>query len=91
MKTKSVAIAVAVSMLFGTAAFAGGSSKDCGCVPPPPTQGKAKKPNSGVGNGGEPLAGSYKEVGDRDPGRSGAHNQAFKNSDKPRSAAAQMP
>lgn len=88
-------------MKFGIAVFAAAAflsnaavagSYSCGCTPPPPTT-STKKPNSGVGNGGEPVAGvpSYKEVGDRDPGRSGAHNQAFKNSDKPRSAAAQMP
>lgn len=88
MDTKSFAVAIAMSALFSTAAYAGGSTS-CGCTPPPPTKGQHV--NAGVGNGGESLPGSYKEVGDRDPGRSGAHNQAFKNSDKPRSAAAQMP
>lgn len=78
----------AAAAILSSAALAGGHS--CGCTAPPPTT-STKKPNSGVGNGGEGLPGSYREVGDRDPGRSGAHNQAFKNSDKPRSAAAQMP
>ena len=87
MSIKSVAIALGISALFSTAALAGGTS--CGCVPTPPSPGKAKHVNAGVSNGGEPLPGSYKEVGDRDPGNSGAHNQAYKNSDKPRSAAAQ--
>ena len=90
MNSKPFAIAITLVTLVSTAALAGGSSKDCGCVPPP-SHTKAKHPNAGVGNGGEPLPGSYKELNDRDPGRSGAHNQAFKNSDKPRSAAAQMP
>ena len=85
------AIAIfAATTFLSTAAMAGSTSYGCGCTAPPPTA-PTKKLNSGVGNGGEPLAGSYKEVGDRDPGRSGAHNQAYRNSDKPRSAAAQMP
>jgi hypothetical protein len=48
------------------------------------------KANSGVGNGGEPRT-RMGEVGDVDPGNSGAHNQAYKNQSKPQSAAGRLP
>lgn len=85
---KSFALAVATAALMSTAGWSTSASASCGCPPAPHTKAKS---NAGVGNGGEPRTGSYKEWNDRDPGRSGAHNQAAKNSDKPRSAAAQMP
>ncbi len=83
---KSFLAAAAVSALL-TASMST-SALACGCVPPqPPSKVKA---NSGVGNGGEPRTRAG-EVGDTDPGRSGAHNQAAKNQSKPQSAAARMP
>jgi hypothetical protein len=59
---------------FGSAAFACGSK----CGPPS----KHKHVNAGVGNGAEF---GRTEKKDRDPGNSGAHNQAGKNSFKPNS------
>ena len=83
---KSFLAAAAVSALL-TASMST-SALACGCVPPPPPS--KVKANSGVGNGGEPR-GVTGELNDRDPGRSGTHNQAFKNQDKPQSAAGRMP
>lgn len=81
MKTL-VAIALAAT-LASTSAFAWSTGGDCGCTPTHTT--KKVKVNSGVGNGAEfgPT-----EANDRDPGNSGAHNQAGKNSFKPNSARA---
>lgn len=80
MKT-ILALAFAAT-LASTSAFAWSTGGDCGCAPTPV---KKVKVNSGVGNGAEfgPT-----EANDRDPGNSGAHNQAGKNSFKPNSARA---
>lgn len=78
MKKTLVAFAIA-SALSSTGALAW-STSDCGCGPAPkPVKAKV---NSGVGNGSEygPT-----EASDRDPGRSGAHNQAGTNVGKPNS------
>ena len=75
---KSFLAAAAVSALVSTAAFAG-TSTSCGCVPTPPAKVKS---NSGVGNGSE---GGPTEANDRDPGRSGAHNNAGSNVGRPNS------
>jgi hypothetical protein len=58
--------------------------EQCGALPPPPpVSDKCKvKGNAGVGNGPD---GRPTEIGDCDPGRSGLHNQAWRNIDKPRS------
>ena len=57
--------------------------EQCGTPPPPPPTFVCKvKGNAGVGNGAE---GRSPERNDCDPGNSGAHNQAWKNADKPRS------
>jgi hypothetical protein len=77
MKTV-LAIAVVSAALMSAPASAWES---CGCAPAP--KGKV---NSGVGNGYERFGTS--ERNDADPGRSGAHNAAGKNSEKPQSAAA---
>ena len=68
--------------------------EQCGTLPPPPppTTGKPPVPgpimdpfvcrvrgNAGIGNKGE---GRGTELNDCDPGRSGLHNQAWKNMDK---------
>lgn len=83
---KSFLAAAAVSALLSVSMNT--SALACGCVPPPPPS--KIKANSGVGNGGEPR-GVTGELNDRDPGNSGAHNQAYKNQSKPQSAAGQMP
>lgn len=78
MKKTTVSLALVIA-LASTSAFAW-STSDCGCGPSPKP---AKvKVNSGVGNGSEygPT-----EAYDRDPGNSGAHNQAGKNVGKPQS------
>lgn len=87
------ALLTASLLAFGAStALAGGyytppPSHDCGCAAPMPTKPvKMKvKSNSGVGNGAE---GGATEAHDRDPGNSGANNQAGKNSFKPNSARA---
>jgi hypothetical protein len=83
---KSFLAAAAVSALLSVSMNT--SALACGCVPPPPPS--KIKANSGVGNGGEPRTAAG-EVGDRDPGNSGSHNQAFNNQSKPQSAAGRMP
>jgi hypothetical protein len=80
----AAAVSALLSMSVSTSALA------CGCTPPPPPSKVKVKANSGVGNGGEPR-GVTGELNDRDPGNSGAHNQAFKNQSKPQSAAGRMP
>ena len=74
------------ALLSATTSFAQAQvCEQCGTVPPPPppTSFVCKvKGNAGVGNGAD---GRPTEVGDCDPGRSGSHNQAWKNIDKPRS------
>jgi hypothetical protein len=78
MKKAALAFAVA-SALFSTGALAW-STTDCGCGPAPkPVK---MKSNAGVGNGSE---GGPTEAFDRDPGNSGANNQAGTNVGKPRS------
>ena len=83
---KSFLAAAAVSALLSVSMNT--SALACGCVPPPPPS--KIKANSGVGNGGEPRSVTG-ELNDRDPGNSGAHNQAYKNQSKPQSAAGRMP
>lgn len=80
MKLITLGLAAAFSVA-ATVAFAGGTTS-CGCTPTPPA--KQKHVNSGVGNGAEY---GVTEANDRDPGNSGAHNQAGNNSFKPNSAA----
>lgn len=80
MKLVTLGLAAAFSVA-ASVAFAGGTATNCGCVPKPPAK---QKLNSGVGNGAES---GTTEADDRDPGNSGAHNQAGKNSFKPNSAA----
>lgn len=76
---KMIAAFVLASALSTTGALAW-STSDCGCGPAPkPVK---MKSNSGVGNGSE---GGPTEAWDRDPGNSGAHNQAGKNVGKPNS------
>ena len=73
------------SVLIGGAASAQTICEQCGTLPPPPPPPVtcSVKGNAGVGNGGEQL--SNVEYQDCDPGKSGLHNQAWKNIDKPRS------
>jgi hypothetical protein len=85
MKIASFVVAAAAAALLSSAALAGGSTT-CGCAPAP----VKVKANSGVGNGGEPRTRAG-EVGDVDPGNSGAHNQAYTNQSKPQSAAGRLP
>ena len=78
MKKAALAF-VAAFALSSTGALAW-STTDCGCMPAPkPVK---MKSNAGVGNGSE---GGPTEAYDRDPGNSGANNQAGKNVGKPRS------
>ena len=72
---KMLMLAAAATICLSTTAYA---KSNVWC---PPVKVKA---NSGVGNGAE---GGATEANDRDPGKSGAHNQAGKNSFKPNSAA----
>lgn len=82
----TIAAVAGIAMVTATPAFAGKkyeprptvTKNGCGC------KHKKLRVNAGVGNGSEfgPT-----EANDRDPGNSGAHNQAGKNSSKPRSAA----
>ena len=75
------AFVTAFALVVGLS-VAGSDAYACGTCKPPM---KKVHVNSGVGNGAE--FGST-ERRDRDPGRSGMHNQAGKNSAKPNSAAA---
>jgi hypothetical protein len=81
-------------MLVGAALLVAGSvqaqtaCEQCGTAPPPPPPSVTfeqfvcrVKGNAGVGNGGDQRS---SELKDCDPGKSGAHNQAWKNINKPR-------
>ena len=80
---KTLASLVGAALLSGMGTFAQAQTCDqCGTLPPPPPPTVCKvKGNAGVGNGAD---GRKSELNDCDPGKSGLHNQAWKNSDKPR-------
>ena len=81
--TKSLAALVAAAILSITGAVAQTTCEQCGPLPPPPVPVTCNmKSNAGVGNGAD---GAATELGDCDPGKSGLHNQAAKNADKPQS------
>ena len=87
---KTLSCLVGIAMLSAMSTVAQAQTCDqCGTVPPPPppptTYICKVKGNAGVGNGAE---GRSPELGDCDPGKSGLHNQAWKNSDKPKSPGA---
>ena len=77
------ALTIVATLVLGVVATSS-SAFACGCKPPV----KKVHVNAGVGNGAEF---GRTEAKDRDPGRSGSHNQAGMNSFKPNSAAASMP
>jgi len=80
----TIAAAAGIAMVTATPAFAGKKYEssttvtDCGC------DHEKLRVNAGVGNGAEF---GDTEANDADPGNSLTHNQAGKNSSKPRSAA----
>ena len=81
--TKSLVTLMAAAILSSTTAVAQTVCEQCGTLPPPPAPVMCSgKSNAGVGNGAD---GARTELGDCDPGKSGLHNQAAKNVDKPQS------
>ena len=84
MKNIFIALISASALLATSSAFAY-STKDCGCSSPPSHY--KTKSNSGIGNGSE---GGPTEANDRDPGNSGANDNAGSNvgkSSSPRSTS----
>ena len=89
MPRLSLAILAGAAMLASTGLLAQ-TCEQCGTMPPPPPPPPETfdqfvcrvKGNAGVGNGGDQRP---SELNDCDPGKSGQHNQAWKNIDKPRS------
>jgi hypothetical protein len=78
---KSLVTLIAAALLSSTGAFAQTVCEQCGPLPPPPAPVTCSgKSNAGVGNGGD---GARTELNDCDPGKSGLHNQAAKNADRP--------
>lgn len=91
MPRKSLVILAGAALLASTGVFAQTTCEQCGTAPPPPPPPPQEtyeqficrvKGNAGVGNGGDQRP---SELRDCDPGRSGQHNQAWKNIDRPRS------
>lgn len=88
MFKKSLALIAGGALFASTSVFAQTVCEQCGSSgpPPPPSQENfgqficRVKGNAGIGNGGDQRA---TEVKDCDPGKSGLHNQAWKNIDKP--------
>ena len=82
---KILTLFLGMTLLAFMGTFAQAQCDQCGTLPPPPPVAEPfvckVKGNAGVGNGAE---GRSPELGDCDPGNSGAHNQAWKNADKPR-------
>jgi hypothetical protein len=74
-----------MTLLASMGTFAQAQCDQCGTLPPPPPVADPfvckVKSNAGVGNGAE---GRGSELSDCDPGKSGLHNQAAKNADKPK-------
>ena len=79
---KTLASLAGAACLAAASTFAQAQTCDqCGTLPPPPPTETCKvKGNAGIGNKGE---GKGTELNDCDPGKSGLHNQAWKNADKP--------
>jgi hypothetical protein len=82
---KILTLTLGMTLLASMGTFAQADCEQCGTLPPPPPPVSCTiRGNAGVGNGGDQIART--EYKDCDPGNSGAHNQAWKNADKPRSS-----